>query len=604
MKQILHEVKENANKIRGIEQDCKNRSDKLTNTIRYASTKVKELDDELNGFKKKAQEFYTNTKEGIDSLTNRIPKNLEEKIHQMNMRVHTLYERMEVQEKSDKLTASLDINTIKQLTMDLKKIHEQHKRRITRLQQSKEEVFEALEEKATQLFHEMKESTKTFITKQIRRSTNTHTTRRKLFPLSSDSSASDTNKKGTYGRRPNRSHYPFSDPDVRNQGIKSDPDMVHGSWTPDTNKINPDYIRKNVKVKCTQDSQILDFYTKLRIALQKGGIYLIPLVNVTKEDSLADLDMGRDTAHINDQSNALYTVLSNEDVIPQEYTMAQNCIMSCATTMDGFKALKKILTRVHPILTQKKPPEKAPTYSDFDDIHMYEQGLRNHFQLQYLYNGFTYSEMQKSKQFLQGMDTTVHDDAVRRMTSILDTVETQKLRVNEEHTIDNLASTISNMTNESEGTVSVNVMRWGGPQNRGNRNFRPRLQQSNYGRRHAEHNNTQQRNQRMNPSNQRFTKTQCHACQTFGHKVNDCRLLPKVLAIMRFAAKEKATCDKILQKYTSFNSVSNKTAMVHALRDMGAWGDDEDIESMYQDESIINSMFINMDDEWTAATDE
>ena len=110
--------------------------------------------------------------------------------------------------------------------------------------------------------------------------------------------------------------------------------------------------------------------------------------------------------------------------------MAQNCIMSCATTMDGFRALKKILTRVHPTLTQKKPPEKAPTYSDFDDIHLYEQGLQHFYKLQYLYNGFTYSDMVKSKQFLRGMDTTAHEDAVRRVTSILDTVETQKLPIN------------------------------------------------------------------------------------------------------------------------------------------------------------------------------
>ena len=68
---------------------------------------------------------------------------------------------------------------------------------------------------------------------------------------------------------------------------------------------------------------------------------------------------------------------------------------------------------------------------------------------------------------------------------------------------------------------------------------------------------------------------------------------------MKFAEKEKLTCDKILQNYTTFNIVASKTAMVHALQDVGIWNEDDDVEALFQDESIVNSMFINMEEGWT-----
>ena len=49
---------------------------------------------------------------------------------------------------------------------------------------------------------------------------------------------------------------------------------------------NMDYLRKNVVMKCSDTEQILDFYTKLRLAVKKGGIYIIPIENITKTSSL------------------------------------------------------------------------------------------------------------------------------------------------------------------------------------------------------------------------------------------------------------------------------------------------------------------------------
>ena len=77
-----------------------------------------------------------------------------------------------------------------------------------------------------------------------------------------------------------------------------------------------DYLRKNVVMTCSDTEQILDFYTKLRLAVKKGGIYMIAIEDITKSSSLARHVPGKTYADRLMQSNALYTLLSNEKFIP------------------------------------------------------------------------------------------------------------------------------------------------------------------------------------------------------------------------------------------------------------------------------------------------
>ncbi len=107
--------------------------------------------------------------------------------------------------------------------------------------------------------------------------------------------------------------------------------------------VRTDLIHTNVKVSCPDETCLLDFYTKLRMAMIQAGIYLRALV------------------------------------IPQDFTFAQNCIKSQSTTMDGFSALTTMLSLVHPILNNHCPPHHPPVVSTFNDIHLYEQGLRNFY---------------------------------------------------------------------------------------------------------------------------------------------------------------------------------------------------------------------------------
>ena len=50
---------------------------------------------------------------------------------------------------------------------------------------------------------------------------------------------------------------------------------------------NMDYLRKNVNITCSNQDQILEFYIKFRLAVQKGGIHILPIENITKSASIA-----------------------------------------------------------------------------------------------------------------------------------------------------------------------------------------------------------------------------------------------------------------------------------------------------------------------------
>ncbi len=118
---------------------------------------------------------------------------------------------------------------------------------------------------------------------------------------------------------------------------------------------NIDYLRKNVNITRSEPNQILEFFIKFRLVLEQGGIHIHPIDKISKNKSIV-----QDKPNIKDddqrlQSNALDTHLSNEKIIPPDFTMAQNCIQGFASTMDGFGALRAILKLTHPTLSKKRP---------------------------------------------------------------------------------------------------------------------------------------------------------------------------------------------------------------------------------------------------------
>ena len=117
----------------------------------------------------------------------------------------------------------------------------------------------------------------------------------------------------------------------------------------------------------------------------QAGIYLREINDITEDEEIYEAHEGLTRADFRVQTNALYGFLCNEDVIPQEFTFAQNCIKSFSSTMDGFQTLKRMFVLVHPLLNNRRPPNEPPLYSDSDDLHLYEQELRNFYLLHEIY---------------------------------------------------------------------------------------------------------------------------------------------------------------------------------------------------------------------------
>ncbi len=143
--------------------------------------------------------------------------------------------------------------------------------------------------------------------------------------------------------------------------------------------VQTDILRKNVKLSCQDENQLVDFYIKLRTAMIPAGIFLREISAINEEEDIYEQRNGLTSSDYTVQTNALYGFLCNEDVIPQEFTFAQNCLKSFSSTMDGFQTLKRMLILVHPLLNHRRPPAEPPLYSATDDLHLYEQELRNFY---------------------------------------------------------------------------------------------------------------------------------------------------------------------------------------------------------------------------------
>ena len=141
----------------------------------------------------------------------------------------------------------------------------------------------------------------------------------------------------------------------------------------------------------------------------QAGIYLKDLTEISEDDDISEYKQGLEKRDYIYQSNTLYSFLYNEDVIPQDFVFAQNCLKSQSTTMDGFSSLKSMLLLIHPILNGRRPPNHPPLYSAVNDLHLYEQSLCNFYLLQSIYGRSEYTELDKSKQFLDALDTREYD---------------------------------------------------------------------------------------------------------------------------------------------------------------------------------------------------
>ena len=81
--------------------------------------------------------------------------------------------------------------------------------------------------------------------------------------------------------------------------------------------------------------------------------------------------------------------------------------------------------------------------------------FKKKYLLHKLYNGTTYTPLEKSRQFIQGIDDDQYSDAVVRIRHQLDTVHTMNVQLHDDYTIENITSTIIYITNEYDQNKTV-----------------------------------------------------------------------------------------------------------------------------------------------------
>ena len=340
-------------------------------------------------------------------------------------------------------------------------------------------------------------------------------------------------------------------------------------------RVNTEYLRKNIKISCSDESQLLDFYRKLRICVQKGGIYLMQLEDLDPDTPIFDNTNKSTPQELHTQSNALYTLLNNEDIITNDYTQAQNCISAKNDTMDGFAALKGMLTTVHPNFTKKSPPYKPPNLSETDNLHVYEQHLRNYFLLHYLYSGYSPTEVQKSEQYLRGLDNDTYSQAKTRIITQIDSVNVYNTQLPDKFLMENITGTILNLTEHQPtiNTMTVNALNRDKPPNyrSGNNSFR---------------NNTTPKRPWKKP----LVNVQCHACKVFGHRSSECNIVGKILAVLDLKARKEEICKTILQSHIEKNSPQKRLAIVKTLQSTNMLPDNEPAETFILDPTVQDTI--------------
>ena len=175
--------------------------------------------------------------------------------------------------------------------------------------------------------------------------------------------SSTNQQQQTQATTPTTERFQFSQPSPQKFTSSSFPHSPYQHTPVSTYKgVKTDVLRKMVKLSCNDSDQLLDFYTKLRTAMLQAGIYLREIQDISEDEPIYDKQDGYSESDYRTMSNALYSFLCNEDVIPQDFIFAQNCLKSMSTTMDRFQTLKSMLVLVHPSLNNRRPSNNPPVF--------------------------------------------------------------------------------------------------------------------------------------------------------------------------------------------------------------------------------------------------
>ena len=278
-------MEETSKRIQNIEEECKIRSEKMTNRIFYATTKIHEFENAYETYNTKTEEFFSEAKDKLKTLTNTVPTMLDERIKKVTSRINNTNAKIdavvselkeEIGNKGNKLDTDLtslrtfvtngfnkiantrtehqgfSFNNLQTITRDLKAIHKQHQTRLKRLQDNTEDILDSMEERASTLLNDMKES----LTSHWKSYTETVTEsgtgpRKKLFKGQAETD--------TRYHTPRKSYTHYQDTEIKSEeGEVFTQPQYKQYHSPYHHKqdINPEYFRKNIKMKCTDVTQI------------------------------------------------------------------------------------------------------------------------------------------------------------------------------------------------------------------------------------------------------------------------------------------------------------------------------------------------------------
>ena len=159
--------------------------------------------------------------------------------------------------------------------------------------------------------------------------------------------------------------------------------------------------------------------------------------------------------------------------------------------------------------------------------------------------------------------------------------------VPEQYTITAISGTIQNMNEYGQKfTPTVNVMQR--MRKRNNNAYSPPAESS-----------TSKPTMRK-----KLVNSQCSGCKTFGHKMIDCNIIGKVLAIMELAGTHPALCKKILSNHISKNDPSKRMAVIRSLQQCDVLPNDITAEESILDTLVNETVECTINAADGALTDE
>ena len=347
-----------------LEQEYAQKNDKLHKRLHWVNTKMEEYE------KKFESKFENDLQTSIDSIQAKFNEYHQKCVSELDERMKEFQDtHHEVSAKVNSLTRSLEqsnlrivnmesdtvptAKTLKMVTSNLKALAKDYATRV--------EIMDATVDFIRNEFSEIKEAHRTTIRHELDDALdNFRQSFQKNKPHLLDDNRKHTVTPQRHSRNVHRkgnrnSFVPFDN------GVdsSSDSELDHSRSSrskrgvPLYQGVRTDVIRKNVRISCPDETQLLDFYTKLRTAMIQAGVYLRELTEINDDEDIFEYKDGLTRHDYTLQSNALYSFLCNEDVIPQDFVFAQNCLKSQSTSMDGFSTLKSMLSLVHPILNNR-----------------------------------------------------------------------------------------------------------------------------------------------------------------------------------------------------------------------------------------------------------